>query len=205
MRDLTVNDEACVCLIFMIIEVFFFLALAGYLSNVFPSEFGVRKPWHFPITEPLAAYKSYKRRSANGGVDPESEANVAGKVQVNEAEVQFEDADVKQERAKVVSGQFEKQDFPLIMANMRKVYAGRGGAGPKLAVKDVTLAIEKNTIFGLLGPNGAGKTTLISILTGLYEASTGSASIAGHDIQTQTNQVYKTIGVCPQVLSFYIV
>jgi ABC-type Na+ transport system ATPase subunit NatA len=37
---------------------------------------------------------------------------------------------------------------------MRKVYAGRGGAGPKLAVKDVTLAVEEGIVFGLLGPNG---------------------------------------------------
>ena len=89
-------------------------------------------------------------------------------------------------------------DYPLIMKNMRKLYAGRGGVGPKLAVKDVTLAVEKNTVFGLLGPNGAGKTTLISILTGVYEASTGQATLAGFNIKTQTGQVYTNIGICPQ-------
>jgi ABC-type multidrug transport system ATPase subunit len=45
---------------------------------------------------------------------------------------------------------------------------------------------------------GAGKTTLISILTGLYEASTGHATLAGFDIKTDTAEVYKCIGICPQ-------
>jgi ABC-type multidrug transport system ATPase subunit len=45
---------------------------------------------------------------------------------------------------------------------------------------------------------GAGKTTLISILTGLYEASTGHATLSGYDIKTETSKVYKCIGICPQ-------
>jgi ABC-type multidrug transport system ATPase subunit len=81
------------------------------------------------------------------------------------------------------------------MRNMRKVYAGRGGQGPKLAVRDVTLAVEEGITFGLLGPNGAGKSTLISILTGLYEATGGKATLAGFDIKTQSRQVYQNIGI----------
>jgi len=38
------------------------------------------------------------------------------------------------------------------MKNMRKVYRRRGGAGPKLAVKDVTFAVEKGITFALLIP-----------------------------------------------------
>ena len=34
-------------------------------------------------------------------------------------------------------------------------------------------------------PSGAGKTTLISVLTGLYEPSSGSARVAGYDLATQ--------------------
>jgi ABC-type multidrug transport system ATPase subunit len=47
---------------------------------------------------------------------------------------------------------------------------------------------------------GAGKSTLISILTGLYEATSGSATLAGFNIKTETASVYKSIGICPQVI-----
>ncbi|KAI8925004.1 hypothetical protein BC831DRAFT_550956 [Entophlyctis helioformis] len=197
MSMLVPGDEVRTVMDALAIEIFVFLGLAGYLNAVFPSEFGVRKPWHFPITEPIAAIQKYRRKKANGGVDPLSETVLAVAVDVNEAETQFEDADVKAERARVDDQKYDPAS-PLVMKHMRKVYAGRGGAGPKLAVKDVTFAVEEGIVFGLLGPNGAGKTTLISILTGLYEASTGVATLAGFDIKTQTSEVYKRIGICPQ-------
>ena len=75
-------------------------------------------------------------------------------IQIDEKEVQFEDQDVKDERARVISTNFFPEEYPLVMKNMRKVFAGRGGQGPKLAVKDVSFAVEKGITFGLLGPNG---------------------------------------------------
>jgi ABC-type multidrug transport system ATPase subunit len=39
---------------------------------------------------------------------------------------------------------------------------------------------------------------LISILTGLYESSAGFSSIAGYDVKTETSEVYKCVGICPQ-------
>lgn len=67
----------------------------------------------------------------------------------------MEDKDVKDERSRVLNNEHDPA-CPLIMKNMRKIYPGRGGLGPKLAVKDVTLAVESDIVFGLLGPNGAG-------------------------------------------------
>ncbi|MFE6735896.1 ABC transporter ATP-binding protein [Microbacterium sp. NPDC057650] len=49
----------------------------------------------------------------------------------------------------------------------------------KLALDDVSLTIEENTIYGLLGRNGAGKTTLMSILTAQNFASSGDALLFG--------------------------
>ena len=43
------------------------------------------------------------------------------------------------------------------------------------ALKDVSLEIEENSLFGLLGVNGAGKTTLIKILTCLTDPTSGKA------------------------------
>ncbi|CAG8491768.1 7977_t:CDS:10 [Scutellospora calospora] len=107
-------------------------------------------------------------------------------------EVKFEDADVKEERKRVLENNYDI-DSPLVMKHMRKVYPNG-----KLAVKDITFAVDRNIIFGLLGPNGAGKTTLIGILTGLYSPTSGSASINNFNISTHMREVYMSMGVCPQ-------
>ncbi len=45
---------------------------------------------------------------------------------------------------------------------------------------------------------GAGKTTLISVLTGLYETTSGQARIAGYDLATEIDDIHHHLGVCPQ-------
>ncbi|CAG8617679.1 2939_t:CDS:2, partial [Racocetra fulgida] len=115
-----------------------------------------------------------------------------GNIEIDSSEILHEDDDVKEERKKVLGNNYDP-DSPLVMKRMRKVYPNG-----KLAVKEVTFAVDRNIIFGLLGPNGAGKTTLISILTGLYPPTSGSATINNYDIHTNMQEVYMSIGVCPQ-------
>lgn len=183
------GNEVFTTIVCMAVEIPFFLLLSYYMSAVLPSEFGVQKPWHFPITDLMKMSKSEQLKA---------EEDMAVAIQIDEKETAFEDEDVKKERSRVTNSSFKAEEYPLFMKNMRKVYAGRGGQGPKLAVKDISFAVEKGIVFGLLGPNGAGKTTLISILTGLYEASSGSATIGGFDIKFNSDEVYKCIGICPQ-------
>ena len=64
-----------------------------------------------------------------------------------------------------------------------------------LAVDNIELAVQQNSIYALLGPNGAGKTTTISILTTLVEPTSGSAQIMGLDVVQNANQVRKQICV----------
>ena len=47
------------------------------------------------------------------------------------------------------------------------------------ALKNVSLRVPENTIYGLIGPNGAGKTTLFNVITGLYEADSGLRMFRG--------------------------
>jgi len=70
------------------------------------------------------------------------------------------------------------------------------------ALEGVDLEINPGEFFALLGPNGAGKTTLISILAGLTLASSGSASVMGHDVVTGYRETRRMLGVVPQELVF---
>ncbi|MCC7119027.1 MAG: ATP-binding cassette domain-containing protein [Anaerolineales bacterium] len=71
------------------------------------------------------------------------------------------------------------------------------------AVKGVSFNIQEGEIFSLLGPNGAGKTTTISMLSTLYQPTSGDAQIAGHSIVKEPMQVKRAIGVVPQELALY--
>lgn len=74
--------------------------------------------------------------------------------------------------------------------------------GPFRALGGVSFDVEQGEIFGLLGPNGAGKTTLISILAGLSRATSGHASVLGHNVVADYGQARRALGVVPQELVF---
>jgi len=71
------------------------------------------------------------------------------------------------------------------------------------AVSDLTLLVPKGEIFCFLGPNGAGKTTTLKILTGLLRPSSGTASIAGMDVQKEPLKVKRLIGYIPDMPFMY--
>ncbi len=84
----------------------------------------------------------------------------------------------------------------LSLRNLSKRYASGFEA-----LKDVTLDIEEGEILALLGPNGAGKTTLISIVCGLVNPSSGSASVGGFDVVRDYRQARALIGLVPQEIA----
>jgi ABC-2 type transport system ATP-binding protein len=67
-----------------------------------------------------------------------------------------------------------------------------------LAVDKINLSIMPGEIFGLLGPNGAGKTTTLKMLITLLTPTSGRATVAGFDVESQANEVRKRIGYVPQ-------
>src|SRR5579862_1285348 len=81
--------------------------------------------------------------------------------------------------------------------NLSKAYAD------KAAVRGITFSVNAGEILGFLGPNGAGKTTTMRILTGYMPASSGTATVAGYDVFSQSLEVRKRIGYLPEAVPLY--
>lgn len=177
-KDMGTGSEYSTILIILYLEAIVFTILTGYLDEVLPKEFGVRRsPW-FPITELIKKFDKKKHHYER--ID---------KVTISE----FEDEDVAQERKLVESLTAEDVDkYPVIVQRLHKRY------DDKVAIEDLCLALPKNETFALLGPNGAGKTTTISILTGLFMPTSGSAYVDGFDIREEMDLIHQVIGICPQ-------
>ncbi len=75
--------------------------------------------------------------------------------------------------------------------------------GDFVAVDHVSFTIEKGEIFGFLGSNGCGKTTTMKMLTGLLEASDGSAELLGASIDARDISVRMRVGYVSQSFSLY--
>ena len=66
------------------------------------------------------------------------------------------------------------------------------------AVRGISLDVEDGELIAVLGPNGAGKTTTMRMLTTLIEPTSGSATVAGHDVVTESARVRSLIGYVGQ-------
>ncbi len=75
--------------------------------------------------------------------------------------------------------------------------------GEFVAVDRVTFDVAAGEVFGFLGANGAGKTTAIRMLTGLLAPTSGAATVAGHDVLTEAEEVKRAIGYMSQRFSLY--
>ncbi len=82
--------------------------------------------------------------------------------------------------------------------DLTKRYVGR------TAVDNISFEVEKGEIVGFLGQNGAGKTTTIRILTGYLPPSSGWASVAGHDVFTDSLAARRQIGYMPENVPLYM-
>ena len=80
-----------------------------------------------------------------------------------------------------------------------RIYKIRGGKKTEprelVALRDVNVEIKRGELFGLLGPNGAGKTTLIKILTTLLAPTSGTAWVAGLDVEKEPAKIRARINM----------
>jgi ABC-2 type transport system ATP-binding protein len=75
--------------------------------------------------------------------------------------------------------------------------------GPRAAVRDVTFDVAKGEILGFLGPNGAGKTTTMRILTGYLPPTSGTATVAGYNVFSQSLEARRHVGYLPESVPLY--
>lgn len=75
--------------------------------------------------------------------------------------------------------------------------------GSFTAVDRITFDVRAGEVFGFLGANGAGKTTAIRMLIGLLAPTGGRATVAGHDVATESEAIKRDIGYMSQRFSLY--
>ncbi len=75
--------------------------------------------------------------------------------------------------------------------------------GELVAVEDLDLRVEPGEILGFLGPNGAGKSTTVKILTCMIKPSSGSAWVAGFDVEHEPMEVKRRLGYVPEAGALY--
>src|SRR6266446_2358488 len=75
--------------------------------------------------------------------------------------------------------------------------------GGLVAVKNLTLTVPRGQFFAVLGPNAAGKTTTLKILAGLMKPTSGSAKVAGFDVQTHPMQARQRMAYVPDFPFLY--
>jgi ABC-2 type transport system ATP-binding protein len=75
--------------------------------------------------------------------------------------------------------------------------------GSFTACDRISFDVRAGEVFGFLGANGAGKTTAIRMLTGLLLPTSGQATVAGHDVYTESEAIKRHIGYMSQRFSLY--
>ena len=71
------------------------------------------------------------------------------------------------------------------------------------AITDISFNVEQGEILGFLGPNGAGKSTTMKIITGFLPPSSGTVTVAGYDIVTESLDARRHIGYLPETVPLY--
>ncbi|XP_063476663.1 phospholipid-transporting ATPase ABCA7 isoform X5 [Symphalangus syndactylus] len=139
-----------------------------YLEAVCPGQYGIPEPWNFP----------FRRSYWCGPRPPKSPAPCPTAL---DPKVLVEEAPLSLRPGVSVRG-------------LEKCFPG----SPQPALRGLSLDFYQGHITAFLGHNGAGKTTTLSILSGLFPPSGGSAFILGHDVRSSMATIRPHLGVCPQ-------
>ena len=169
--DEVFNYKYSTALFFLVLDATILFLLALYFEQVWPTEFGVKKPWNFLFKKDF-----WKKPKPGEVTDFPEDAEYDDSVEP------VEDVRLEQKadgRAMLVRGLTKKFQTTT-------------------AVDNLNLDIFEGEIFALLGHNGAGKTTTISMLTGLLPVTSGDMKVKNLLLSANLEEIRKLMGVCPQ-------
>lgn len=92
-------------------------------------------------------------------------------------------------------------NLPVEIERLTKVFPVPLRRERVVAVRDLSLRVEKGEVYGLLGPNGSGKSTTLKILLGLVTATSGSTRVFGEDSSSVRSR--RDVGFLPENPYFY--
>lgn len=185
----------------MFIDAVIYGVLTWYIEAVLPGQYGIPRPWYFPFQKSYWCETTSKNvveshvpgdqegkdiHSRNGAVSYRSGGGMSDGMD----EVSFQNS----ERDCLTDKEPTHLRLGCSIKNLVKIYKD----GNKLAVDGLNLNLYEGQITSFLGHNGAGKTTTMSVLTGLFPPTSGTAIINGFDIRTDIDLVRKSLGICPQ-------
>ncbi|XP_077823053.1 ATP-binding cassette sub-family A member 2 isoform X3 [Macaca mulatta] len=163
--------------------------LTWYIEAVHPGMYGLPRPWYFPLQK--SYWLGSGRTEAWEWSWPWARTPRLSVMEEDQA------CAMESRRFEETRGMEEEPThLPLVVCvdKLTKVYKD----DKKLALNKLSLNLYENQVVSFLGHNGAGKTTTMSILTGLFPPTSGSATIYGHDIRTEMDEIRKNLGMCPQ-------
>uniref|UniRef100_A0A4W4EB89 P-type phospholipid transporter n=1 Tax=Electrophorus electricus TaxID=8005 RepID=A0A4W4EB89_ELEEL len=167
----------------MLFDAVLYAIMTWYIEAIFPGQYGIPRPWYFPLTK---SYWCGEKCGWTTAPSMNKQENAEGILQVQTNNVFFKAVCIEEVPADLEPG--------VYIENLVKVYRH----GNKLAVDGLTLGFYEDQITSFLGHNGAGKTTTMSILTGLFPPTSGTAYILGKDIRSDLSAIRQNLGVCPQ-------
>jgi ABC-2 type transport system ATP-binding protein len=95
----------------------------------------------------------------------------------------------------------------IVVEGLSKTYGEQRGpfrrGSDVRALHDLNIEVQPGQIFGFLGPNGAGKSTTIRLLLGYLHPTAGQATVLGHDITRDSEEIRRRTGYLPGGIAFY--
>ncbi|XP_072306658.1 retinal-specific phospholipid-transporting ATPase ABCA4-like isoform X1 [Eucyclogobius newberryi] len=182
--------------------------LAWYLDNVFPGQYGISQPFYFPLRPHYwfnsvapAPEKGTTKQSFDNGANKELQPE---KTMEETTSCEHQQPGIETQREGKESAETEGQQyFEAEPANLQKGVCIRNlvkvfGSSYRPAVDGLSINFYEGQITAFLGQNGAGKTTTMSILTGMFPPTSGTATIYGKDICSDMDAIRLSLGMCPQ-------